>query len=262
MIREYRAVREAARRVHRAVEGTVTAHREERILQEPQFTDRMLGGIESALSGFETKGVRWQAMTLTDHGRGAQEKLYGADFMGVLSIRLPDFRVDKGFLAQAKLIRPGTPIGLAKLKEQCELMLQLSTESFVFLYDTHRVSVVPAISVAGATISPTELYSRSAARFFEEHFESFIGDRGIASPTPDTLVSLCEAYRSRNLIYIKADMGEIADEEPLNRKRRRLSNDLRIDVQGSQQASERAHTSADEPPRRAEATLFREHPGP
>ncbi len=167
------------------------------------MTDRMLGAIEHSLAGFETNGIRWTAKTLTDHGRGSQESRYGADFMGVLNIKLPEFEVSKGFLAQAKLVRNGGIDDLQKLRQQCEGMLALSTDSFVFLYSSDGVRVVPAVSGVAAKGNPLELYTRSSQRFFEEHLQCFIGDRAIHSPTPENLEELRREYDARDALLIE-----------------------------------------------------------
>lgn len=204
MIAYRHAVREAARRIAEAIDDSVDALNEGRIEQEPAMTDRMLGAIEHSLRDFQVKGIRWKAKTLTDRGPGAQERRYGADFMGVLNISLPEFSVCKGFLAQAKLVRDGDSGDLDDLKAQCEAMLRLSPDSFVFLYGHKGVRVVPAISVLSADVDPVELYSRSAQRFYEEHLQCFIGDRAINSPTPATLNSLAERYNARAALFLQA----------------------------------------------------------
>jgi len=164
----------------------------------------MLGAIEESLVSYRHKGIRWTAKTLTDRGRASQESRDGADFMGVLNIALPDFAVSKGFLAQAKLIRNGSAGDVAELKDQCEKMLNLSPDSFVFLYDQAAVRVVSALSVVSATADPLQLYSRSAQRFFEEHLQCFIGDRSIQSATPKTLDTLRNRFEARSAIFVQA----------------------------------------------------------
>lgn len=181
------AVRGAARRIADAINGVVAALDEGLVEQEPAMTDRMLGAIQESMRGFKAKGIHWRAKTLTDRGRGAQEREFGADFMGVLRIALPDLKVSKGFLAQAKLVRHGSSGDLRRLKDQCQTMLALSPDSFVFLFGIEGVRVVPAISVVGSTLDPVALYSRSAQRFFEEHLQCFIGDRDIEAPSAETL---------------------------------------------------------------------------
>ena len=202
MLRYYGIVRESAQRLADAIDHTVQTFADGRVEQEPAFTDRMLGGIEEALREFQVKGVHWRAKTLTDRGRHAQEKKYGADFMGVLSVDFPDFKVEKGFLAQAKIDTP--LMDLRSLHSQGERMLSLSPDSFVFLYSREGVKVVPAVAVIGTQMHPSELYSRSAARFFEEHFQSFIGDRAISAPRLDVLEGLRERYEARSLLYLEA----------------------------------------------------------
>jgi hypothetical protein len=172
--------------------------------QEPAMTERMITAIEKALDGEVIRGVRWEAKTLTDRGKGTQEKRYGADFLGALNIDLPDYKVAKGFLAQAKLLKHETVDDLSGLKEQCKKMLKLSPDSFVFLYSKTGVRVVPAISVIASDRDPTELYGRSVQRFFEEHIECFIGDRAIQAATPGTLEDLRHRYEARDALLLTA----------------------------------------------------------
>ena len=201
-------IREVAKVVSDAAEGTIEALNDRRIEQESQFTDRMLGRIEHALEGYETKGVKWRAKTLTDRGRGSQESIYGADFMGVFDISIEGYSVKKGFLAQAKLIEPDgyiSPQEYNRMKEQCRDMLNLSPASFVFLYSTQLINVVPAISVVAADpMNPHDLYSRRLNRFYEEHFASFIGDKDISTPDIRILEQLAGRYRSRSALGLLA----------------------------------------------------------
>jgi hypothetical protein len=166
----------------------------------------MLGRIEREMDGFQSRGIRWTAKTPTDRGRGSQEKRFGADFVGVLSIRLSDYTLGKGFLAQGKLLEPSEHVPereFRRMQAQCEQMLELASDSFVFLYASQGISVVPAISIAAAEpCNPHDLYSRSVSRFFEEHFESFIGDRRIAAPNIAALEGLRESVRARSLLYL------------------------------------------------------------
>ena len=198
------AVRKAAKRIADAIDHSVDALRQGRVEHEPAMTDRMLGAIEESLTDYQHKGIRWTAKTLTDRGQNSQESKYGADFMGVLNIELPDFRVSKGFLAQAKLIRNKSAGNVAQLKKQCEKMLKLSPDSFVFLYGRSGVRVVPALSVIGSNLDPLQLYDRSAQRFFEDHLECFIGDRSIKSASPKTLEAMRVQFKARSAILLKA----------------------------------------------------------
>jgi hypothetical protein len=211
MIRYYGIIRESAQRASEAAERTTGSLIERTVEQEPAFTDRMLGRIEEAMEGYEIKGVRWKAKTLTDRAPGAQEKTYGADFIGVLEISLIDYHVNKGFLAQSKLIEPNehmTPDEVGRMKEQCEKMLNLSPDSYLFLYSTTGIRVVPALSVvSGDSNNPYDYYSRSVSAFFEAHFESFVGDRKIGAPRIEVLEKLRAENNARRLLYLGATIG-------------------------------------------------------
>ena len=94
---------------------------------------------------------------------------------------------------------------------QCDQMLQYTPDAFLFLYSIQGVSVIPAISVVSGHFSnPHELYSRSLSRFYEEHFECFIGDRAISAPDPEMLEGLRERLRTRKLLHLAAQrVGQV-----------------------------------------------------
>lgn len=215
MVTNRHIVREVAQRMSAAANRTVQALSKGRVEHEPAMTDRMLGAIEESIHLADIGGVVWQAKTLTDRGGKSQESVHGADFMGVLDIQLPEFKVQKGFLAQAKLLRRRGKDDWTTLRAQCEKMLQRSTESYVFLYSDKGIRVVPALSVIAAQ-GPTrvsDLYGRTAKKFFEEHLQCFIGDRAISSASPLTLERL-EALRvvfeASRLIVIQASVPSVA----------------------------------------------------
>jgi hypothetical protein len=203
MIAYYRAVRQVATRIADAIARSVSALQDGRVEQEPALTDRMLGAVEESMNGFTAKGISWNAKTLTDRAQDSQESRYGADFMGVLRIDLPEFSIAKGFLAQAKLKRNGRIRGIPELKRQCEKMLKLSSQSFVFIYDIDAVRVISANDVIGAE-DPLLLYSQSAQTFFENHLKCIIGDRSISSPTPAGLQSLADEFVARSALRLQA----------------------------------------------------------
>lgn len=215
MLRNYRIIRDAAERVGAAAEGTLSALRDGRVEQEPAFTDRMLGRIEHAMDGYTHNGVSWRAKTLTDRGRGAQESRFGADFFGVLDINLPGYTARKGFLAQAKLIEPGESMktkDFEEMQEQCRKMLRLSADSFVFLYSRQGIFSVPALAVVSSSrTNPHNFYSRSVARFYEEHFACFFGDPRISGIEITSLEILAAEYEARSAIQLVAEVEEILE---------------------------------------------------
>lgn len=126
----------------------------------------------------------------------------------MLDISLLDYQVKKGFLAQAKLIEPGQWISkndFERMQQQCKDMLGISPVSFVFLYSVDEIRVVPALSVISSDRrNPHELYSRSVATFYEEHFECFIGDPRISAPKIEVLHEIRERMNARNALYLRA----------------------------------------------------------
>ncbi len=91
-----------------------------------------------------------------------------------------------------------------RLQKQCERMLCYSTESFVFLYSQQSgIVVVPALEVIAARdCNPHELINKPMTKFYQEHFECFIGDKEIRSANPQALGGLIERYEARRLIVV------------------------------------------------------------
>ncbi len=129
--------------------------------------------------------------------------------MGVLSIDLPDYKVRKGFLAQAKLADHLSDREMKRLKDQCNRMLGITSESYVFVYKRDSVRILPAISVLSADVTElTDLYNWSVQTFFESHLESFIGDRELSAASGDQLDELIRKYRVNHGLYLAATQGD------------------------------------------------------
>jgi hypothetical protein len=122
---------------------------------------------------------------------------------------LPEYAVKKGFLAQAKLIEPSRSIrarDFAEMQEQCGKMLEISSDSFLFLYSKNGIFSVPATAVVSSKrTNPHNLYSRSISRFYEEHFSCFLGDRRISLAHVSTLEALAAEYDTRSGILLVAE---------------------------------------------------------
>ena len=159
---------------------------------EPTFTGALVTRLRDALDGFATSGIVWSAKVLTSHGGNAEETVFGADFLGVLTLSLPGLTISKGFLAQAKRQEPGSKLSKTewgRLKEQCDKMLSFTPESFVFVYALNGVYMIPAIKVASC-IEVEDLHTlhpQNTGPFYRNHFECFIGDRRLDSATPQIL---------------------------------------------------------------------------
>ena len=135
MIRHFKIVRHVAREIADAADGAARgAYREDRVIEEPQITDRILGAIEDrverlsvrsygtdrllyapvpshdvsdkaddGMASYNLSPISWKARTLrTGRGIAAEEKRHGADLDGrpqPKPVRLPS---DKGFPGTSK----------------------------------------------------------------------------------------------------------------------------------------------------------------
>ena len=244
MIRHLRSVRKIAQEISVAANGALDAYREDRVIEEPQITDRILGAIEDRIrfrsfGPYDENGstdtipasvaisnmpddsvirkrihrVVWQARTLrTGRGIAAEEKRHGADLMGVLDLDLPGYRAKKGFLAQAKKAEPNLRFSTGnwdRLRSQCETMLRRTLESYVWVYSkSEGIRVFSATSVLGLGSKDIfDLYSRSVSSFFENHIECFFGDRRLNSTDIETLDALEELPIAR-IIELSARPSE------------------------------------------------------
>lgn len=233
MIRYFGGVREVAREISSAADGALNAYRDGRVTEEPNITERIIGAIEDRIGGKRPDGearpydrgatsplgatgasdrlvegddaeaphpvlqrINWTARSLrTGSGIAAEEKRHGADLMGIVDIDIPQFRVVKGFLAQAKRAEPGRVFkDWDRLQAQCETMLLRTPDSFVWVYSKAKgIRIFPAVAVSTLKSKDIfDLYSRSVSSFFESHIECFIGDGRLNSTKIETLDVLAE----------------------------------------------------------------------
>jgi hypothetical protein len=193
-----------------AAEETMEGYRRHRFIDEPHITDRLMGEIETKINGLTTAHIgmplpfgggirmplRWEAMTLrAGPASAAHERRFGADILGVLTVRARDYRNAKGFLAQAKRAEPGTSFDgreWGRLRQQCEKMLALTPDSFIIAYSRRRgvrfFSAQAVASFEGRDLFA--LYDIGVRSFFERHLQSFIGDRRLDRPEIETLERL------------------------------------------------------------------------
>ena len=178
------AYRSATTKVSAASTKTVRDYAAMRLPDEPAITVALATRISDGLDRHSSGGITWSAKVLSSH---KEEPRYGADFLGLLSLRLPGYSVTKGYLAQAKRQEPGKGMSnneWTRLQKQCEKMLNFTIESFVFIYSFNGVFVVPALSVL-ACASSEDLHllnPKPMGRFFREHLECYVGDPRINTP--------------------------------------------------------------------------------
>jgi len=223
-----------------AAEGmTIRSFQEGRIETEPTFTDRFLGAVEMAFG--ETVRVRdykFKARTLRDRGPGAPENEFGADLCGVLDIDIEHFKLSKGFLAQAKIAGkeevsitkepldalnvqvtrensdyPKVQVRLSgkpndkkpRLLTQCEHMLEITPDSYVFIYSLEGILVVPASTITNMSFErkPQPVYSKTLSQFFRDFLMSFIGDLRLKAYDDETLRELRNSTRANTALLLQ-----------------------------------------------------------
>ncbi|MGQ0511529.1 MAG: hypothetical protein ACT4P9_13045 [Betaproteobacteria bacterium] len=202
MLKDYKFIKDAGREINAAAEDAVRElfadysnliGREEELTARlrGELNDRLLKAVEKRLNGRRIRGCKFRVATFTKR----QEKVVGADLMGVLQLQFRGRRISKAYLAQAKVDtshsecwigRPGETIAKASspnMLNQVDSMLAVSSDSFVFVYHPAGIACVPALQVklAGSnTISTVHHPYRSIGQFYEDFFKCFIGDHHIA----------------------------------------------------------------------------------
>jgi len=220
MFRNRHILKSISEIVTTASKQTLADLREGWVEQETPFTDLLVANIKNQLDGKKIKGILWKAKILTDRGQHAQETTFGADFLGVLTLDLQGFRVTKGFFGQAKLARRNRRESQSeskRLKEQCNKMLSVTPDSFVFVYSKRGIKIFPASSVAGTSETNLKgLASRTIGRFFAEYVECFIGDPKLNAPSLEKFYALAEEYQMRQGLYVHGtDEGNIPERKPV-----------------------------------------------
>jgi len=220
-------VREFGRLIEIAESEILEGIEDGRIETEPSITDRFIDRIESILNqhrGFE--GVVFRARTLRDRGANAPEAKFGADFCGVLNIKVEGFKQSKGFLSQAKMERNGIMVNrgrrgliivdfpqnteIERLDGQIDNMLAITPDSFVIIYSNEGFVVVPAFAVRGLKTGAA-VYGKPVGRFFKEYLMCFIGDHRLKAYDDQTLENLRTRTRSRTAILLHVLSSEYID---------------------------------------------------
>ncbi len=188
MIKGYKIINDLGNIIQEAAEIVVEKLKNGDIKQEPDMTSQLLATIQVLMRGYSKNGIELRTSVLSDRGPNSEESKYGADFIGTLKIRLPFLSVDKGFLAQAKLIKDKTKTISKKdfddMQEQCKKMLQITSFSYLVIYSSNGIKVLPAHmvmhvdyeSMKNLLTIENNFYMKSLKDFYKNHFECFIGD--------------------------------------------------------------------------------------
>ncbi|MFA1610031.1 hypothetical protein [Halobellus rubicundus] len=142
----------------------------------------------------------------------------GADYAIMYDVSSSGYTLQTAILVQAKRRESGHYTNFGKLREQCESMLRLTTDSFVIDYSTNGMAVVPAVSVVGTdlrefeddTILTQKYHSKQPKSLFTELFMGYIGNEHTYNRI-NHLTGYGSDFRRGDGFY--ADGGE---EEPLD----------------------------------------------
>jgi hypothetical protein len=141
---------------------------------EPEAVRHLLSSIETRINELRPGALRWEATTI--NSTNGNESATGADLLGILDIDVPNLRLRKSFLAQAKLVMAQSDLDRRRLEAQCSAMLTRTSASYVMLLGPDGVRMIPAALVVGSPAPLEDLYSLSLPTFMEWHLRSFIGD--------------------------------------------------------------------------------------
>lgn len=179
------AFREAAHAADRAVSAAIEKYASGYVTDEDDITGVLIGRLDAAFDQ-NIGGVNWSS-TILRHRKGvaAQEKKVGADMLFHVSIETPQLNYSKGVLIQSKRIDDGvemTARGHKELLTQCEKMLGVTPDSFVFNYTRSGMRCASANRIAGASSRIlNDSCNLTSYRFFLELFRCTTGDRRITS---------------------------------------------------------------------------------
>lgn len=152
-----------------------------------EINRRLLEKIKEKLNDKKINGCKISIATF----KKIQESKVGADFAGIIEISNGDIEISKAFLAQAKVGTASEDDHTDEVFEaenpdilkQANKMLEVSSDSFIFIYTKSGIACVPAFQVqlAGVNkITTKDFPYRKFDSFFEEFFKCFIGDHKIS----------------------------------------------------------------------------------
>ncbi|MGQ2908449.1 MAG: hypothetical protein ACT6QU_10910 [Aliihoeflea sp.] len=185
-----------------------------KIVDEDDFTSRLIQSIEEAVDGLVIDGIQWSIDTrkLPWRGKDSEESRYGADFGVVIRMEGNGIDVSKGYLIQAKREIAGFPTHPAdlfahkidrRLPVQARKMLEVTPESYVWFYTQNGVHIIRAGTLLGASGSPLgELRFQGIHGFFVRAFMSWSGDYRLGEMAAKNLDIFMQDYDLRRAIFI------------------------------------------------------------
>jgi len=168
-------VRLLTKAIRDAEKVVIEKYNSKTVQEEEDITTRLAAEIESHLNNHKYEGVMITAKVFTRKGRNSEEKITGADLGVILNIN--NGQIQKAFLSQAKkgqYNNGNIKLDRNKLDIQCKKMLNISSDSFIFIYTSRGIFVVPAFNYRN-----TYLNHKNLGNFFFDFLTCFIGDHKI-----------------------------------------------------------------------------------
>lgn len=185
------AFRQAAHAADRAVSAAMEKYAYGHVTDEDDITGVLIGRLDAAFDE-NIGGINWTSSVLRHRkGVAAQEKRVGADMLIHVSIKTPQLTYSKGVLIQSKKVDDGVEMTVGSHKEllsQCDKMLNITPDSFVFNYTKSGMRCASANRIAGTSSRIlNDSCNLTSYRFFLELFRCTTGDRRITSAKFDDL---------------------------------------------------------------------------
>jgi hypothetical protein len=144
-----------------------------------EINNHLLNEVKNILNEREIDGIVFKVKTY----KVKEEKLVGADILGILNIEFNGGETTKYFLAQSKIAKTKRgghySCNNQDIIRQAGDMLKITSDSFFFLYTSIGIKVVSAMAVALRNRnSITTKYTRPKEfeDFYQDFFDCFIGD--------------------------------------------------------------------------------------
>lgn len=226
MLKDYGIIKSIASQVSEAAEYTASevlrdysnlTGREEEITAQlrGEINRRLLSNVEDLLGHKVVNGCRFSIATF----KKKQESGVGADLAGVIEMSVNGRSISKAFLAQAKVGKSyRDPRGTlyvsaynADILRQAEDMLEITSDSFFFLYSDVGIHCVSALQVAlaGSTRIDTGHHPfHKLGTFYEEFLKCFVGDHKIspAALNASSLEDYAEKVKAASVMQLKIQL--------------------------------------------------------
>ncbi|UOE77160.1 hypothetical protein [Parageobacillus thermoglucosidasius] len=179
-----------------------------------EISNHLIDEIRRRLNNKEVNGVKFKVYTY----KKKDESDIGADLAGFLEISNGNQKITKAFLAQAKVCKiKKSKQGIQitgydrRIINQAKKMLNITSDSFIFLYTNKGIYVTPAFGIVlnnSKKIDSKKLYYKSIGGFYKEFLKCFVGDHKLAElyNKPNDLKEIAKGVNANRVLYIQINV--------------------------------------------------------